>query len=100
MFQKDRFSSDMQETPEEKKKKKLSLAAGLCILGAAGAAIFLVGGWLRRRELQAAISLIGGADGPTSVFIAGKINPGFYFEIIGLGAVAVAAAVWLFQRRR
>lgn len=51
-----------------------------------------------KRQMQ--ISIIGGADGPTSVFLAGKLGSGVGIII----AVAVAAAgiglLWLLYRRR
>lgn len=56
----------------EKMKKKNLLAV---ILAAAGILAVAAGIILDRLETSAAISVIGGADGPTSIFVAGKISP-------------------------
>lgn len=49
-------------------KKRLGIIAG--ILGIVLAVIGIV---LKQKE-NAAVSVIGGADGPTSIYIAGKLN--------------------------
>ena len=49
-------------------KKRLGIIAG--ILGIVLAVIGIV---LKQKE-NTAVSVIGGADGPTSIFIAGKLN--------------------------
>ena len=49
-------------------KKRLGIIAG--ILGIVLAVIGIV---LKQKE-NIAVSVIGGADGPTSIFIAGKLN--------------------------
>ena len=46
---------------------------------------------------QASIGIIGGADGPTSIFVAGSV------DVIWLAAAVVAAAaviVWLIRRKK
>ena len=46
---------------------------------------------------QASIGIVGGADGPTSIFVAGS------FDFIWLAAAVVAAAaviVWLIRRKK
>lgn len=47
------------------------------ILAAAGAVIFGIGVTSMTKK-AVAVSVIGGADGPTSVFLAGKIGDGFW----------------------
>ncbi|WMJ82830.1 sodium ion-translocating decarboxylase subunit beta [Oscillospiraceae bacterium LTW-04] len=45
------------------------------------------------------IGIIGGADGPTAIFVAGKIWP--IIVMAGFGAVAlIALGVWLFLKHR
>lgn len=61
--------------------------------------------WLKCKSQAAAISIIGGADGPTSIFLAGKIGPSIAFLSGGIGksillAIAVAAAIGLHKYRR
>ncbi len=69
--------------------KKVVLAS---LLAAGGIFLAGVGLYLYWRE-SFVISLVGGADGPTSVFIAGKINTGFCWFIVGLGILAAAAGI-------
>ena len=58
-------------------KKRLGIIAG--ILGIVLAVIGIV---LKQKE-NTAVSVIGGADGPTSIFIAGKLNgDNFIFMIV------------------
>lgn len=60
------------------------------ILGAVGM-FFVVAGLLIKRKAAMAISIIGGADGPTSVFVAGKVGKGFPPALIGLGVLVLLA---------
>lgn len=74
----------------------------ICVLGAilgiaAGAALWLQGTF--GEERAAAIGIIGGADGPTSIFIAGKIGRPSVWEVIAAAAVA-AAVIYLVWRLR
>lgn len=43
------------------------------------------------------IGIIGGADGPTAIFIASSVNWGF---VVALGVVALAAVLFLIIRKR
>ena len=45
---------------------------------------------------SASIGIIGGADGPTAVFVAGR----FPWEIVLLAAVCIAAIIWFKQRKK
>lgn len=48
-------------------------------------------------QAQASLGIIGGADGPTSIFVAGSV------DVIWLAAAVVAAAaaiVWLIRRKK
>lgn len=47
-----------------------------------------------------AIAIIGGADGPTSIFIAGKIGAGDIILGVLLVVAVVGLAVWLWKRRK
>ena len=44
--------------------------------------------------------LIGGADGPTSVFIAGKVGNGFGLGTIFVGIILVVAGVAIFIKSK
>ena len=45
-----------------------------------------------------AVSIIGGADGPTSIFLAGKIGDGFITGIILIGIVLIVAGVIIYKK--
>lgn len=42
------------------------------------------------------IGIIGGADGPTAVFVTGR----FPWEIAVLGLLCIGAAIWLYMRKK
>lgn len=42
------------------------------------------------------IGIIGGADGPTAVFVTGR----FPWEIVLLAVICIAAAIWFFKRKK
>ena len=42
------------------------------------------------------IGIIGGADGPTAVFVTGR----FPWEIIAMAVICVAAVIWLRSRKK
>lgn len=70
-------------------------------LAAVGAVMFGVGVTSMTKK-AAAISIIGGADGPTSVFIAGKVGDGFWWllTIVGGMIVAMSVALYVLLNRR
>ena len=72
-------------------KKRLGIIAG--ILGIVLAVIGIV---LKQKE-NTAVSVIGGADGPTSIFIAGKLN--FIFMIV-VGIILLILAGVIFYKRK
>ena len=62
----------------------------------AGMLLALCAGGIRP-QAQASLGIIGGADGPTSIFVAGSV------DVIWLAAAVVAAAaviVWLIRRKK
>lgn len=50
--------------------------------------------------IASAITVIGGADGPTSVFIAGKLGDNFWMGLIAAGIVLAGIIVFLALRNR
>ncbi len=64
-------------------------------LAAVGAVIFGVGVTSMTKK-AVAISVIGSADGPTSVFLAGKIGDGFWWMITIVGGLIVGLSAALF----
>ena len=73
-------------------KKRLGIIAG--ILGIVLAVIGLV---LKQKENTA---VIGGADGPTSIFIAGKLNVDNFIFMIVVGIILLILAGVIFYKRK
>lgn len=65
------------------------------ILAAVGAVMFGVG-VVSVMKKAAAVAIIGKADGPTSVFIAGKLGDGFWWMITIAGGVIIGLSAALF----
>ena len=54
-------------------KKKILAAAGILVLAGAAATAFYI--WKKNKtQVATSVSIIGGADGPTSIFLAGKLD--------------------------
>ena len=53
-----------------KNKKKILAAAGILVLAGVAAVCYIQN---RDKKEAASIGIIGGADGPTKIFLAGKI---------------------------
>lgn len=72
----------------------LTAAAGL-----AGVMIYRALKW--NRKCAVSVSVIGGADGPTSVFLAGKVGD---LYSVGMGAAGIVfllvLGIWLMIRRK
>lgn len=76
-------------------KKKMCI-----IIVAIVGVLAVIYGIITKTKAAASISIIGGADGPTSIFLAGKIGDGFSLTIIVVGAVILVAALLLLLRKR
>ena len=76
--------------------KKLSVLLGIIavFIGTVVVAITL----LTRRAHS--ISIIGGADGPTSVFLAGKVDPLSLIIGLGIGCLVLAVGAALIIKNR
>ncbi len=68
------------------------------IAGIAGVCFVYLGISMKINE-QNSVAIIGGADGPTAVFVAGKIGDGTMIAIAAIGVILVLGAVWLFKKR-
>lgn len=62
------------------------------IVAALGILIAAIGIHMKSKA-AVAVSIIGGADGPTSIFLAGKIGDGFILGTILLGIVLAVVGV-------
>lgn len=77
-------------------RKKLSAAA--IVLGffsiAAGSLLFFI------PDKTASVSVIGSSDGPTSIFLAGKLGTNDSWIWILFGAVAALLGIFFFKRKK
>ena len=49
---------------------------------------------------QKAITIIGGADGPTAIYIAGKVGYGSILTMIIVGVIIIAGIIVIIKRRK
>lgn len=64
------------------------------------AVILLILGTMVKTKSASAISIIGGADGPTSIFLAGKINSGFESAALIIGIIMAVIAIILYRKHK
>lgn len=79
---------------------KKAIGITLSVIGIIMAAISLVFKINEQISVTKSVSVIGGADGPTSIFVAGKI--GGTPAIIGIivGIVLLAIGIFIFARKK
>lgn len=53
-----------------------------------------------RRKGAMAVSIIGGADGPTSVFLAGKVGNQAFLALLCVWALIMGALGWFFWKSK
>lgn len=67
------------------------------ILGAILAVIGMIG----KEKEQMSVAIIGGADGPTSIFLAGKVGGGISSVFVTIGVLLLVMAIlWYVKQRR
>lgn len=72
----------------------------ICILGAVGTILLFLGIRFQTQSVASSIGIIGGADGPTAIFLAGKIPSGFnIFIVIGVVCL-IACLIKLFWKKK
>ena len=74
-------------------KKILVIVAGII-----GLIFVIIGAELKINNI--AISVIGGADGPTSVFVATKLNSTSVSMFIVIGVILLVAAIFFYLKRK
>lgn len=80
-------------------KKKASVII-LAVIAAVAGMIAVIYGVYTKIKGSLSISLIGGADGPTSIFLAGKLNSGFSMIFIIAGVIVLAFVLFLLLKKR
>lgn len=69
---------------------------GSCMIGM----LLVISGCVMKLRGNTAVTVIGGADGPTSVFVAGKVNGDFSVMLILIGIVLLAIAAIIYWKRK
>lgn len=62
--------------------------------------LFVVLGFTMKRNEPAAVSIIGGADGPTSIFLAGKLGGEVFNFLMAMGVILVLITVIVFLKKK
>ncbi|MFR2835491.1 MAG: oxaloacetate decarboxylase [[Clostridium] nexile] len=75
---------------------KKVLGIGSCIVGL----LLVVFGSIMKMKENTDVSIIGGVDGPTSVFVAGKLNSDLAIILILIGIVLLVIAVIAYLKRK
>ena len=69
------------------------------VLGAIAAVLIYLGIASKMNE-QKAITIIGGADGPTAIYIAGKVGYGSILTMIIVGVIIIAGIIVIIKRKK
>lgn len=72
-------------------------------IGTIGAIITATGIYLHSTmhgSQQASITIIGGADGPTSIFLSGKLGPDLSVSLLVVGVILLAVAIFLLIKNK
>lgn len=71
------------------------------LAGIIGGIVGLVCGILFKVKCNITMSIIGGSDGPTSIFIAGKVADDFFIKFIlsGIGLVGLSILLLLARKK-
>lgn len=75
-------------------KKVVGISTGIV-----GVLCIIIGGIMKEKE-NTAVSIIGGADGPTSIFLAGKFNGNAAILLMVAGIVLLAAGGFAWFKRK
>lgn len=79
---------------------KKAIGITLSVIGIIMAAISLVFKINEQISVTKSVSVIGGADGPTSIFVAGKIGGIPAITGIIVGIVLLAIGIFIFARKK
>ncbi|WP_167956788.1 sodium ion-translocating decarboxylase subunit beta [Anaerosporobacter faecicola] len=62
--------------------------------------VLIIVALVSKEKYNMAVSVIGGADGPTSVFVAGKVGKSHWFEMIAGGIFLLCIAILLIRKSK
>lgn len=72
----------------------------ICMIVGLISALILYFGIIAKLNEQKAIAIIGGADGPTSIFIAGRVGYGSIVTMIIVGVIIIVGIIVMIKRRK
>lgn len=75
-------------------KKVLVIVAGMI------GVLLTIAGIVSKAKEAVAISIIGGSDGPTSIFLAGKLGTDVSIGLIVIGIILIVLTIILWFRKR
>lgn len=78
-------------------KESMKKMAGM-IMGILGILLSVVGIAVKLKE-SVSVSVIGGVDGPTSVFVAGRVNENAPIQLLLTGMILLVIGAIVFRKR-
>ena len=73
------------------------IAGGLVLLSVVAPMII---GVILKAKVSGSVAIIGGADGPTTIFLVGALGVGGIIIEIVLGILLIAAGIWILMKSR
>lgn len=70
------------------------------LLGLVGVMLVVFNFFLKFKNAPTKVSVIGGADGPTSIFLAGKVVPNLSLMGVIIGVILIVVAIILATNKR
>lgn len=70
------------------------------LLGLVGVMLVVFNFFLKVENTPTRVSVIGGADGPTSIFLAGKVVPNLSLMGVIIGVILIVVAIILATNKR
>lgn len=75
------------------------MKAGRIIALLLGVTLVFTGIWVKRQQFMS-IGIIGGADGPTSIFVAGKIGSSAGTGLAAVGILVILLLlIWIIKKK-
>lgn len=72
----------------------------ICIIAGLISALAVYLGITAKLNEQKAITIIGGADGTTAIYIAGKVGYGSILTVLIVGVIIIVSIIVLIKRRK
>ncbi|WP_455717803.1 oxaloacetate decarboxylase [Anaerosporobacter sp.] len=72
----------------------------ITIIGGMIGILLIITGVVSRSKQNMEISIIGGADGPTSIFLAGKVGNRYWIGLIVVGIIILCISFFMFLKKK